>query len=173
MNMRSAVLPALLAVAMSLGLGACAGTKYSSDQPIPWTGLGVTMTLPPGTWRAKEVRPGMAVHFTQSGSPSQLALMRVEAEPDKAESLVLRELFLAFEEKQELARSAEALPSGRIVECVRVAVVMKRRDTEVTACALRIGSWVYELVEWDYTGEPVALRLARTLEPAGLSGESP
>ena len=138
-----------LAPLMLIGATGCAGVMVvESSGPVPWSGMGVSLSLPAGSWEVEEIDPGYVVEFRKRGGPAHIVLMRVPARKNEGGVAALRRLFVHFDDKRRTARWSGPLRSGIAAEFAAYTVSMDGRELRITACAVRQGSWTYDLVVW-------------------------
>ena len=137
------------------GMAGCAHERVEPDgAPAIWTGMGVTLRVPPGTWTIRDTEKGTVSFVCQPGG-REIALMRVPAGPKDADWLPLANLFVEFREKKELRRWKGVIASGESVRGVEYDIVLDGRHVRIQACSTRRGAWHYDLAEWNYGERPI------------------
>lgn len=145
-----------------LSLGGCRTiAKVESLGQATWSGLGVSLTLPAGSWEIEEVIPGTAFQFRNARKSERFVLMRLPARKDEPPWLPLKRLFVHFKKKRRLARWPRTLPSGEVAECAEYLVKDEGKEVIIVACVLRRGRRTYEVASWSLrTGRAAAMRTA-------------
>jgi len=160
-NRQSAIIlfPALCCLFLAAASSGCSSAQViKSDGSARWSGLGVQVKLPEGTWRVRVSEKEQAATFVPEGRRGNLALFRVpvpgsgagKAAPNPPDWLAFKRLFAYFRDKKEISLGHVALPGGRTVECAEYEVKTDDGATRVQAYALRRGGWIYELAAWDF-----------------------
>jgi hypothetical protein len=150
-------------------LTGCASTRtIQSDGVTRWSGLGVTLPLPAGTWRVTPAQDGAGAHFERAEPRVELLLVRRPARKGESDWMALNALFLSFRDKKESGRWSVARPDGIEVEGRDYQVVENGLALPVRAAAIRRGEWMYDLAEWNCAGRSeIAGLLARLIfDPA-------
>jgi hypothetical protein len=179
-GIRQSAFVCLFAVAAISG---CSSPQViQSDGSARWSGLGVQVTLPEGTWRIRKSEKEQVATFVTEGRPGDLALFRVRVSPPPAggkaasalpDGLAFKRLFAYFQDKKELSAGEIALPGGRKVQCAEYEVKTDVGATRVKAYAVQRDGWIYDLAEWNFeqpskppgpTGEPPGEKIMASLE---------
>jgi len=127
----------------------CAGMRVAQlSNGAHWSGMGVSLHLPDGSWEVEEVDPGYIIEFRQPATAAHLVLLRLPAPEAETGALALKRLFVHFENKQEMARWSKAVQSGDTAHFADYLVTVDGRNLSVQACVVRRGAWTYELVTW-------------------------
>ncbi len=139
----------------ALTAGGCAGRATPATPTTSgalWSGLGVSLRLPPGTWDAAEGDDANTVTFTAPRRERSLALLRSRARANQPEWYPLRSLFVEFPEKTLRRRWDITLSDGTRLPCAEYEVALDGRTVTVRAGAARRGEWNYALAEWVFSG---------------------
>ena len=91
--------------------GCASGRVVQSNGSRTWSGLGLTLKLPPGGWRI-EPQGENAVLFTPQGRAGNLLIERVKTSPNEPEWLALKKLLSSFNVKKQISQRAVRLPNG-------------------------------------------------------------
>jgi hypothetical protein len=148
-----------------------------SDGSTRWSGLGLTLKLPPGAWRI-ERRGENAVLFRPESGPGDLLIERVKTRPKEPEWLALKKLLSSFDVKKEVLQRAERLPDGESALRAEFDVQVKAARVRLTVYLVPRAGWIYEVSEWNFGGgapaEDFLAGLAPAAEPGPASpGQSP
>ena len=138
----------LLCFALAVTTGCARGRRVESASLVRWSGMGVSIVLPAGSWEVEDIVPGSVVEFRQMNSPAHVVLMRVEARTGDADGLAVLRLFSEFREKRMLRRWARVLPNGCEARCAECLVSEEGREILVRAYVMARGTHLYELVAW-------------------------
>ena len=147
---RTYLRPVLLCGIVAALFAGCAGTqRVESTRPAPWSGLGLTLTLPPGQWEIETVKADSVLSLHEAGSGASLALMRLRPHKDQIASVALMKLFAHIPEKDQIARSTREIPGADEAEYAEYIVTLDGDRRWVKALAVRRGEWMYDLIGWD------------------------
>ena len=140
-----------------------------------WSGLGVSLRLPAGTWEVGDADKGDTVSFTAPDRSRCVALLRTAARGNEPEWYALRALFVEFPEKKLLRRWEATLADGAKMPCAEYEVTVEDRRVVVRAGALRRNEWNYALAEWGPGGASSfdALTAGLALPPAKAPERKP
>ena len=111
--------------------------------------MGISFSLPAGSWRVEEVRPGEVVAFRHRDSGREMTFMRRSFPNGLNAEIVLRSLFIHFDEKRRIARWRRPLRADAVAECADYLVKMNGQEVFIRACVVRKGTWAYEFAAWD------------------------
>jgi len=144
-----------------LFLAGCRTTpvSWTVNGPGPWTGLDVTISLPPGIWLGR-LNEGerSSVFFTSQDDTARFALFRRPSASNVPLWVMLHTLFLEFPEKRSVGQWSTATPAGAPVCGIAFLVTTGSREAAAAACALRRGDQVYAIAAW---GPPHAAEQVR------------
>jgi hypothetical protein len=143
-----------------------------SNGAAPWSGLGLTLTLPPGHWRI-ESRGENAVLFTPKTGAGSLLIERVKPSPQEPDWLAMDKLLSSFEKKKELSRLTVHLPEGDSALCAEYGVQVDGASTLLRAYVLRRAGWIYEFAEWNFGRGTLAEDFLAGLAPASEPSPAP
>jgi hypothetical protein len=133
-----------------------------------WSGLGLTLRLPPGGWRI-ESRDENAVLFRPQDAPGNLLIERVKTTPNEPEWLALKKLLSSFKAKREISQRAERLPDGESALRSELDVQVQGARVRLVVYLIPRAGWIYEISEWNCgRGAPAEAFLAG-LAPAAKS----
>jgi hypothetical protein len=151
----------------------CASVRVvQSNGSAQWSGLGLTLKLPPGGWRI-EPQGENAVLFAPQSGPGNLLIQRVKTSPNEPEWLALKKLLSSFEVKKQISQRAERLPDGESALRTEFDVQVKGARVRLVVYLIPRAGWIYEMSEWNFgRGGPVEVFLAG-LAPAAKSGPLP
>jgi len=139
---------ASVAALLALASGCASKQVVASAGSFPWSGLGLKLSLPAGSWEIEEVQPDRVVMFRRLESAAHLVLMRVPAREEESADLALMRLFAHFKDKTELARHSRSIPSGLVANFAEYSVAVDGRTLRVLASVFRGGEWTTDLVAW-------------------------
>jgi len=139
-----------------LTLSGCASpTRFHSSDSGPWPPansrmipMGVSLSLPAGSWKVNEIQPGRAIEFQETAGSGRIVLMRVSSEKIPTRQVALSRLFSHFPEKHEVFRGARVLRSGAEAALAEYVIVAKGKPLNVRACVVRGDVWIHELITW-------------------------
>ncbi len=114
-----------------------------------WSGMGMSLSLPPGSWAVEEVESGRVVGFKRLGAPGRFALVRRRAPEGEPVAIALKSLFVDFKKKREIQRWRRPLADGTPAECADYSVEEDGQHVFVRACVVRRGAQVYAVAAWD------------------------
>lgn len=145
-------------------LTACASKPpVVTETGATWSGLGISLKLPAGTWDIGEADEGDTVTFTTPDRARCIALLRTPARANEPAWYALRALFVDFPDKKLLRRWEAALPGGAKLPCAEYEVTLDERRVVVRAGAVRRNEWNYALAEWVFSGAPAFDAVAASL----------
>lgn len=150
---RSLTIPLLITtLCLALLAGCSSKPPIASEKGAVWSGLGVSLRLPAGTWDVGEADEGNTISFTTPGHARCIALLRTPAKPNEPAWYPLRALFVEFPDKKLVRRWEVALPDGAKLPCAEYEVTIEERRVTVRAGAMRRNEWNYALAEWVFSG---------------------
>ena len=155
-----------------LGAGCASVRAVPSNGSTQWSGLGLTLTLPPGDWRI-EPQGEDAVLFTPKNGHGNLLIERVKTRPMQPEWLALKKLLSSFEEKKEISQRTLHLHDGESALCAEYDVQVQGGGTRLRAYLLARPGWTYEIIEWNFGHDAPAEAFLSGLAPAAQSGPVP
>ncbi|MGD1001736.1 MAG: hypothetical protein ABSA67_13670 [Candidatus Brocadiia bacterium] len=151
----------------------CASTGVArSDGTAQWSGLGLTLKLPPGGWQI-EPQGENAVLFKPQGRAGNLLIERVKTRPKEPEWLALKKLLSSFDAKKEISQRAERLPNGESALRAEFDVQVTGGGTRLVAYLIPRAGFTYEIIEWNVGRDELAERFLAGLAPAAKSGPVP
>ena len=151
----------------------CASMRVvQSDGTAPWSGLGLSLKLPPGGWRI-EPQGDNAVLFKPQGRAGNLLIERVKTPPKEPEWLALKKLMSSFDVKKEISQRAERLPNGESALRAEYDVQVTGGGTRLVAYLIPRAGLIYEIIEWNFGRDELAEAFLAGLAPAAKSGPVP
>ena len=142
----------LFLAVITLAVAGCAAAPRELAGPAVWSGLGVSVTVPEGTWRVEGQNDAEVVAFKSAEASGGLAVVRMNRNEMEPVRVAVQELFIAFREKHPLERWTLKTTSGRTVECASYLLVLERQRVHATACAVRHDADVLVVVAWGFPG---------------------
>jgi hypothetical protein len=162
---------AVVALLSALVAGCSSVRVEQSPAPISWAGNGVTLTLPPGTWRIEPLKNDAGTLFSADDG-ARVVLLRVESKKPVPDGVALRRLFVQFDAKKEVRRWELTLPCGT-ASCADYDVDMGGRTVRVRACILSRGPCKYEFAGWNLPNDSVMDSILASVKFIGAAGGTP